>query len=231
MTRVIVCGSRSAADLGMLVEAGVNGVGLITEVWQELGCKLTREEARQFAQLLPPLVVSVLIITEGKLDEVFRMAEAVRPDVLQLHGPSPPRDIERLAANLEAKVVKALLVDKEGKLIEGGKPEEVAKEYIQAGASAIVFDSIRPGKVGATGEMSSLELARTIRDRIWPAPLILAGGLSPSNVAEAIQLVRPYAVDVLSGVLSNGCLDPLKVTQFIGEVHRADSQARAPIAR
>jgi phosphoribosylanthranilate isomerase len=231
MTRVIVCGARSSADLGMLLDAAVDGVGLITEVWQELSCKLRREETREFARLLPPLVSSVLIVTEENVDEVLRMADFVRPDVLQLHGPNPPEDIRRMAANLKAKLVKALLVDKEGRLAGGGEPGEVAQEYLQAGASAIVLDSIRPGKVGATGEMSSLELARGIRDRIRPAPLILAGGLNPSNVAAAIQTVRPYAVDVLSGVLTNGYLDPPKVTQFMEEVRRADTQNRTPIAR
>ena len=230
MTRVIVCGARSPADLEMLVEGGVDGVGLITEVWQELSCKLRREEAREFARLLPPLVSSVLIVTEEKVDEVLRMADFVRPDVLQLHGPNPPRDLEKMASKLDTKLVKALLVDKDGQLVGGGEPEEVAKEYVQAGASAIVFDSTRPGKVGATGEMSSLELARAVRDRIWPAPLILAGGLNPANVASAMQVVRPYAVDVLSGVLSHEYLAPLKVAQFIEEVRHADSQADAEIA-
>jgi len=214
MTKVIVCGSRTIQDIKMLVDSGADAIGLITEVWQDVPCNLTRAEAREFTTLIPPLIPSILIITEENTDEILRMVDFIRPDILQLQGFNPASDIKRLKNEIKAKIVKVLHVDGD-KLAEGKEPVKCALTYIEAGANMILLDTYQPGKVGATGATSNLTLAREIRDGVFPAPLVLAGGLSIGNLVNAINMVKPYAVDVFSGVVTNGYLDAQKVKQFV----------------
>jgi phosphoribosylanthranilate isomerase len=103
-------------------------------------------------------------------------------------------------------------------MAEGDDPLGCARQYIAAGADAILVDSYQRDKVGATGETMSLSLSRTLRDGIYPVPLIMAGGLHSENVAYALNSVKPYAVDVFSGVTTGGYLDTDKVRKFIERV-------------
>jgi len=217
MTKVMICGSRRAEDIQLLIEAGVDGIGLITEVWQEIACNLSREQARKLNQLIPPLVSSVLIVTEERVDEICRMTEQVAPDAIQLHGFNTPEDVAGLRKKLEVKIIKTLHFQGE-RMAEGDDPLGCARQYIAAGADAILVDSYQRDKVGATGETMSLSLSRTLRDGIYPVPLIMAGGLHSENVAYVLNSVKPYAVDVFSGVTTGGYLDTDKVRKFIERV-------------
>ena len=217
MTKVIVCGSRTIQDIEMLVDSGVDAIGLITEVWQDVPCNLARAEAQGFAALIPPLIPSILIITEESIDEILRMVDFVHPDILQLQGFNPASDIKRLKNEIRTKIVKVLHADGD-KLVESEEPVRCAVTYIEAGADMILLDTYQPGKVGATGVPSNMTLAKEIRNGISRTPLVLAGGLTIDNVASAINIVRPYAVDVLSGIITNGYLDAQKVRQFIQKV-------------
>lgn len=219
MTRVMMCGLRRDSDVSLLVKAGVDAVGLITEVHQEIPCKLTREAARRFVQVIPPFTSSVLIITEESLDEIVRLVDYVNPDVLQLHGFNTLEDVAALKENLKVKIIKTLHFTGD-KMAETGDPLALAKKYLDAGADAILVDSVKDNKVGSTGEVMDMELARAVRDAIYPAPLILAGGLNAGNIAAAIEKIRPYAVDVFSGVTVSGYLNANKVTEFAAAVRR-----------
>ena len=169
MTKVMICGSRRAEDIQLLIEAGVDGIGLITEVWQEIACNLSREQARKLNQLIPPLISSVLIVTEERVDEICRMTEQVAPDAIQLHGFNTPEDVAGLREKLEVKIIKTLHFQGE-RMAEGDDPLGCARQYIAAGADAILVDSYQRDKVGATGETMSLSLSRTLRDGIYPIP-------------------------------------------------------------
>ncbi len=214
MVRIMICGSRKEEDIERLVSAGVSGIGLITEVWQEIACNLSRQQAGKLCSLIPPFVCGVLIITQEDVEEICAMVQQVRPDVLQLHGFNAAEDIATLKKRLNIRITKTLHFQGD-KMAEGDDPAERAREFVGAGASAIVLDSYSTGRVGATGEKMSLATARRIRDAIKPVPVILAGGLDPDNVAQAIEEVQPYAVDVYSGVVSDGYLDFAKVKMFI----------------
>jgi len=217
MTRVMICGTRRREDINLLVEAGVDAIGLITEVWQDIPCNLSRAEARELNRLIPPFISSVLIITEERVDEMYRIAEQVSPDVLQLHGFNTPEDVTAMKRGLRIKIIKTLHFQGE-RMAEGDDPIERARQYIDAGANAILVDSYQEDKVGATGETMSLDLARKLRDGIYPVPLIVAGGLHFENVAQAIDKVKPYAVDVFSGVTTGGYLDADSVRRFLARV-------------
>jgi len=222
MTRVMICGTRRREDINLLVEAGVDAIGLITEVWQDIPCNLSRAEARELSQLIPPFISSVLILTEERVDEICRMEEYVLPDVLQLHGFNTLEDVAVLRGRLRTKIIKTLHFQGE-RMAEGDDPIGYARQYIEAGANAILVDSYQEGKVGATGETMSLDLARKLEDGIYPIPLILSGGLHSENVTAAIDKVKPYAVDVFSGVTIAGYLDSDKVRKFIAKVREVYS--------
>lgn len=218
MTKAMICGSRREADIELLVQAGADAIGLITEVWQPLPCNLNRELAGRLIAMIPPAIRSVLIITEENVDEICRLVERCRPDAVQLHGDNTPGDIAYLKARIPAEIIKTLLVQG-GSAFASDHPAQHAGEYLAAGAGFILVDSSSAGKVGSTGLTIDFQVARQLRDAISPAPLILAGGLNSGNVAEAVRTVRPYAVDVHSGVTRQGWLDPVLVREFISIVH------------
>ncbi|MBC7345971.1 MAG: phosphoribosylanthranilate isomerase [Clostridia bacterium] len=220
MTRVMVCGSTSEEDIALLVEEGVDAIGLITEVWQPLPCNLPREEARRLAVLVPPFVTAVLVLTAEDPEEVCRLVEYVSPGAVQLHGFNPPEHVALLKARLAVPLIKTLHLD--GQRTAGGQdPERCARQYLDAGAAAILLDRYHEGKVGATGQPVDLALAARLREAIAPRPLVLAGGLDPSNVSAAVAEVRPYAVDVFSGVTREGRLDRGRVRAFVRAVKSA----------
>jgi len=217
MTRVMLCGSCEPLDIDLLMEEGVHGIGLITEVRQELACRLSLEEARNLRRLIPPLVTSILIITEEQTERIVSMAEEVQPDVVQLHGFNSAEQVALLKRKLKTGIIKTLHWGENG-LAEGADPGRCSREYVEKGADAVLLDTMTAGKVGSTGLQFPPELARQIREAIRPAPLILAGGLNAENVKSAIAAVQPFAVDAFSAVTTGGRLERKKVKNFIRAV-------------
>lgn len=210
----MACGSTSIGDIDLLITAGVDGIGLITEVSQQLSCNLSREKAREFRDRIPVLVSTVLILTETNIAEVCRLVDFVRPDVVQLHGNIAPQELATLKLKVTVKIVKALLLNEENPT-GGYELVNRARDYIAAGVDAILIDSGYGGKYGSTGRTVDLELARLVRNLIFPIPLILAGGLNRDNIAQAIKTVRPFAVDVFTGITEDGSLCSSKVYEFV----------------
>lgn len=217
MTRVMLCGSCKPSDIEMLLEEGVHGIGLITEVRQKLACRLTLEQAKNLRRLIPPLVASVLIVTEEQPERIRLMTEDVNPDAVQLHGFNTAEQVALLKRKLKAAIIKTLHWGNNAPA-EEAHLERYALEYVQAGADAILLDTMTAGKVGSTGLQFPLELARRIREAISPAPLILAGGLHENNVKNALAAVRPFAVDAFSAVTTSGRLERKKVKKFLQAV-------------
>ncbi|HHY37949.1 MAG TPA: phosphoribosylanthranilate isomerase [Clostridia bacterium] len=226
MTRVMICGSIEESDVDLLVREGVDAIGLITEVSQDISCNLSRDRARALMTRIPPLVSGVLIVTEERRDEICRMVDYIRPHAVQLHGlggPSPD-NLGRFKGQLGVKVIRTVHLHRDnGLTANGDDPVAYAAEYASAGVDAILLDSFGGGKVGATGRTVDFEMAFRICEAIRPCPLILAGGLSPSNVSEAIEKVRPYGVDAFSSVTNGGRLDAWKIRSFIQAVRRSDA--------
>lgn len=221
MTRVMICGSIEESDVDLLVREGVDAVGLITEVSQNIPCNLSRDRARVLMTRIPPLVSGVLIVTEERLGEIRRMVDFICPQAVQLHGlggPSP-NDLAELKRRLGIKIIRTVHLQR-SLTIGGNDPVTYAAEYVRAGADAILLDSFGSGKVGATGRTVDFDTAFRVCEAIRPCPLILAGGLSPSNVSEAIRKVRPYGVDAFSSVTAGRRLDPRRVRSFIQAVRQ-----------
>jgi phosphoribosylanthranilate isomerase len=205
-TRVKVCGITQPEDGLAAAHAGTQAIGLV--FWPRSPRFVDVETARRIAAVLPPFVLRVGVFVDAPRDVLEQTAEAVGLDVLQLHGAEPPEAV----AGLKRRVVKALSVG------PGFRVEDVDR-YVEHGA-VILLDASGGGQPGGTGRTFDWSVARAVRQRV--PHLILAGGLTPENVGEAIRAVDPYAVDVSSGVESApGRKDEARVRAFIQAVRQA----------
>ncbi|MFB6170272.1 MAG: phosphoribosylanthranilate isomerase [Haloarculaceae archaeon] len=192
MTRVKVCGITSDADRAAAVAAGADAVGVITDVDIDTPREVDPATAARIVADVPPLVTAVLVLVPDDSEHVVDLARTVKPDVLQLYGDFGSEDIEYVRAETGAKVMP---------VVDGDEPQRARD--LDGVADALLVDSTREEGGGGTGEThdwdATAELVRAVE-----TPVVLAGGLTPENVAEAVATVRPFAVDVASGVEARG---------------------------
>jgi phosphoribosylanthranilate isomerase len=198
---VKICGITSERDAVLAARAGASAIGLV--FWPKSPRFVERARARQIVEILPTFVLRVGVFVDQSLDTITRTADDVGLDIIQLHGEEPPE----MVACLPRRVVKA---------VHGGS-HSLAAEVARYQGAAILLDSkdaSRPGGTGTTFDWASVQQVRGV------VPfLVLAGGLTPLNVASAIKAVGPDAVDVSSGVESEpGKKDPKKLKAFMDAV-------------
>jgi phosphoribosylanthranilate isomerase len=204
--RVKICGITRKEDLDAAVAAGADAVGFVVGVVSSPR-NLSLNEAEKLIRQVPPFVKSVLVTVPRSIDE-FETYEKLNPDAIQLHGENL-----HAASSVRLKIPNRLLI--------GAVNANLANVLdVVSRASklfdAVLLDSFADGKYGGTGIVHNWELSKRVKQVINPKPLILAGGLSPENVAEAVRTVEPYAVDVSSGVeLQPGIKDHKKTIKFI----------------
>lgn len=205
--KVKICGITSEENLKMVCKMGADAVGFIVGV-PSSPRNLTLETAKKLIRHVPIFVKSVLVVVSQDADEILRLYKDLKPDIIQIHGKKPP-DISVLRENLpDTFLIRAITV----------KSKDALQTAVEEANffDAVLIDSHFAGKHGGTGVTHDWSISRHIREAIHPKPLILAGGLNPKNVREAIQIVKPYAVDVSTGVESEpGVKDPEKVAAFI----------------
>ncbi len=212
MSRVFVkvCGLTNPEDGVLAVEAGADAVGFVFYPMSPRRVDVSR--AAEIARELPPLVARVGVFVDATRDEMARTAEEVGLDLLQLHGDEPPEALE----GLPRRALKAVRVGM-------GFTAEDALRY--RAAAGVVVDTRLVGQTampGGTGTPFDWTLVKGLRDQV--GFLMLAGGLTPDNVAEAITEVRPHAVDVSSGVERlPGRKEPERVKAFVEAVRSAES--------
>ncbi len=207
-TRVKFCGITRFDDASTAVDLGVDALGFVFYARSPRCIGVT--EAADIVRGLPPLVSKVGLFVNESLDEVAKIVAAVPLDVVQFHGEESGQECDRLGH----PYVKAIRMSPQVDLIEE------ANRY--AGAAALLIDAFEPDLVGGTG--NSFEWAR-VPNRL-PKPIILAGGLDPSNVARAIKTVNPFGVDVSSGIeRDKGIKDPVKMRDFMQEVTRFECES------
>ncbi|MEM2904736.1 MAG: phosphoribosylanthranilate isomerase [Candidatus Bathyarchaeia archaeon] len=210
--KVKVCGITRREDVQAAAEAGVDAVGFIVGV-PSSPRNLPLEEAKALIREAPVSVVKVLVTVPKDLDATARCLEASGADALQVHGLTPGEAREVRKAFPEARLIGVFHVDSAGKVASLREASECF--------DAVVTDTFTSGQHGGTGLTHDWGLSRQLRDAIYPKPLILAGGLTPENVAEAARVVRPYAVDVSSGVeASPGVKDREKLFRFVANARR-----------
>jgi phosphoribosylanthranilate isomerase len=207
VTKVKFCGITSSDDAQLAASLGAWAIGL--NFWPGSPRRCPRDRAAEVAAAVRRRLEVVGVFVNAPLDEVARTAENVGLTMLQLHGDEGPSFCAEAARRTGCKVVKAARI-RSGADIQALEPFHTDYHLL---------DSYLPGTPGGTGQTFSWEIARTHRGRV---PMILGGGLTPENVVQAIHTVRPFAVDVASGVeLAPGRKDPAKLEAFINEVARA----------
>jgi len=209
MVRVKICGVTKPEDAKLAAELGAHAIGL-NFYPQSLRC-LSPAAAAELIRRFPPFVTPVGVFVNWADEPVLALSQALGLRCAQLHGDEPPQAVERLARHLP--VIKALRIG------QGNAAPEVSRFRA---ASAFLLDTAVSGQYGGTGVTGNWHAARTAAQT---QRIILAGGLTPENVGEAIRIVRPYAVDVTSGVEARpGKKDPGKLRTFFDEVARANRE-------
>jgi len=210
--RVKVCGITSFKDLNMVVEAGADAVGFVVDVPQS-SKSLSLDEAEKLIRATPVFVETVAVTVFACLKSLKEICEKLNPDLVQVHGLRFNEKIRETFPN--TRLIGAVQAKSEGAVVAA---LDLSKTF-----DAVLVDSHVHGSYGGTGKTHDWNLSRRIRDVIHPKPLILAGGLTPENVKEAIRVVKPHAVDVSSGVESRpGAKDRYKVLQFIERAKEVD---------
>ena len=222
MTRVKICGLMSRNDIDICSRAGADAVGFVTEYPVAVPWNISREKARMLVAATPPFMKTTAVVG-GPVETILKIAEAVRPDLVQLHGDETIDEIEQICTSLQntaTKIIKALRID-----VDTGKakfsiedPLEAVKVLAQTGVSALVVDSKTAGRPAGTGVTLDWSVISQMTASL-SIPLILAGGLTVQNVSTAIEQVRPYGIDVISGVEKKaGLKDEALVMQFVRTV-------------
>jgi len=206
MVRVKICGITKLEDAKLAAELGAHAIGL--NFFDGSPRCLTPFNAAELVQRLPPFVAPVGVFVNWTQAPVVALCKALRLSAAQLHGDETQQVVDGVARHLP--VIKAL------RLGQGSAAPDFSRFR---SASAFLLDSALSGHYGGSGTTGNWHLARTAAQS---QRVILAGGLTPENVAEAIRIVRPYAVDVSSGVeFRPGKKDPAKLRAFFDEVARA----------
>ncbi len=213
LTRVKICGLTRIEDVQAAVAAGVDAIGFVF-VPGTPRC-VTVEWAALLRRGVPPFVTAVGLFVDVPVETVLSTVESVRLDAVQLHGVEPP---ELAAACMKrTRVIKAFRVRGRDTIAELERYREVA--------DAFLLDAFVPGAHGGTGASFDWDLA--VGALAAGRPVILAGGLNPDNVGEAVRRVRPFAVDVSSGVESApGLKDAGRIREFV-----AAANGRIPSGR
>ena len=203
-TRIKICGITRPGDAKAAAEAGADAIGLV--FFPPSPRFLNVERALEIRDALPPFVQTVALFVNPDAAQVAQVIGRVRPAMLQFHGEETPRFCDGFGV----PYIKACRVRPGVDLLEYLRPFSRAAGWL--------LDS-HVEEYGGVGESFDWSLVPVVRER----PLVLSGGLAPGNVAEAIRRVRPWGVDVSSGVESaKGIKDAAKIAAFVAEVRNAN---------
>jgi phosphoribosylanthranilate isomerase len=204
-TAVKICGITRVEDALVAAHAGAHAIGLI--FYSGSPRVVSHRIARQVVDALPAFVTPVALFVNPEAEEVERVLDEARPQLLQFHGDEEPD----FCGQFGVPYIKANRVKRGVNLLQYARRYRAAK--------GLLLDAFVDGTHGGTGATFDWEL---IPDQL-PLPLILAGGLDPDNVGEAVRRVRPWAVDVSSGVeATTGIKDAARIAAFIRGVRNAD---------
>ena len=205
-TRIKICGLTREDDVATAVDAGADAVGFV--LWAKSPRHVSAERAGELARALPPFVTPVCLLVNAKPDEIEKAAKQLPRAVYQFHGDETPAQCEAAGrAYIRAARMRA-----------GFSLLDFAHAY--ASAAALLLDADVQG-YGGGGKVFDWSL---IPPDV-PAPVVLSGGLSPANVIDGVMRVRPWAVDVSSGVeASKGVKDAALIRRFCEAVREADAR-------
>lgn len=204
-TRIKICGITRPEDALHAAALGADAIGLV--FYAASPRAVSAAQARAIVDALPPFVTTVGLFVDATAEEVRGVLDQVPLDLLQFHGDEAPD----YCASFARPYIKAIRMREDVDLVRE------AERF--ATARGLLLDAYRPGVPGGTGEVFAWERVPAGLSR----PIVLAGGLDASNVADAIRQVQPYAVDVSGGVeAEKGIKDAAKMAAFVAAVHQAD---------
>jgi phosphoribosylanthranilate isomerase len=207
MTRIKICGITNTADAMAACEYGADAIGF---VFARSSRQILPEAAREIIRAIPPFITAVGVFVDEPADSVREIARFCRLDTVQLHGNESPEYV----AGLDLPVIKSF----------GVKDNSVIERIHQFNLKWFLMDTYMPDMAGGSGRSFDWAIAA---DAARLGQMILAGGLTADNVTAALATVRPYAVDVSSGVeLAPGKKDHDKIQQFIHEVRTWDYRTK-----
>ncbi|MBK9606267.1 MAG: phosphoribosylanthranilate isomerase [Betaproteobacteria bacterium] len=206
-TRIKICGITRPQDALAAAAAGADAVGFV--FYRPSPRHVAPDAAAAIARALPPFVTTVGLFVDAPADEVRAALAAVPLGLLQFHGDEPPD----FCGQFGRPYIKAVRIRPETDLLQ------YAARYPDA--AALLLDAFRPGVPGGTGELFDWDLIPAE----FGARIVLSGGLTPGNVGAGIERVRPWAVDVSSGVeAGSGIKDAQRIGRFAAAVRAADGQ-------
>ena len=200
-TRIKFCGMTKQDDVQHAISLGVDALGFVFV--QNSPRYLTIDEAKILFDLIPPFIIKVALFMNSNAADVLNAINELRFNLLQFHG----EEDEEYCNQFDIPYLKAVPMGSTHSV------SEYCAKYLSA--TGFVLDSHVSGQMGGSGEKFAWDCVPTKLAK----PIILAGGLTPENVAEAVRVVQPYAVDVSSGIeASKGIKDPVKMNMFVKEV-------------
>ena len=207
MTRIKCCGMTRVEDALLAARLGADAIGLVFTSRSKR--QVSFAQARAIRQALPPFVTTVALFMDDDAGLVQQAIDTVQPDLLQFHG----SERDDWCAQFGWRYLKAIAM--------GAGAAALPQLRAYPGATGLLLDGHGLGEAGGSGKAFDWSLM----PKQLPQPLILAGGLTPGNVADAIRIARPWAVDVASGIESApGLKDPQKLAAFIQAVRAADER-------
>jgi phosphoribosylanthranilate isomerase len=217
-TRVKICGLTRTIDVQAAIQSGADAVGFV--FYPPSPRAVTAEQAVHLIESVSPFVQTVGLFVDVNEAELLDILKMVRIDLLQFHGNETPEQCQYLAKLTGKRWIKALQMKPDVDI------DPIIAAYRAAGASGILLDAWHPDLFGGTGHafdwqrFPQFEHSRNDNSDSHQCSLILAGGLTPDNVAEAIQQTNPFAVDVSGGVESaRGIKDEILIQRFIAATY------------
>jgi phosphoribosylanthranilate isomerase len=207
-TRIKICGVTQLSEALLIAEQGADSIGLVFHPKSPRFIGL--DMARKIRDAMPPFVTITALFMDEKKEWISEVLSAINPDCLQFHGQEPEPDCVRW----KQPYIKSISM--------GSAVDVVAYEQRYFSAQGFLFDSNAAGRQGGSGDTFDWSKIPSSFDR----PLVLAGGLNTANVADAVTQVRPWGVDVSTGVeISKGVKDLNLIKHFFLEVKRGDANA------
>ena len=202
--KIKICGLTRAEDVQIAVRAGADAIGFVFTASPR---RISIDKAIELSAYVPDGVLRVGLFLDQDRSEIELVTRSVPLDILQFHG----SETEQECSRFKLPWLKAVAME------NAGSVKQAEQDF--PGAAGLLLDSHSKGKRGGSGRLFDWSLSRPVEKPVW-----LAGGLNADNVKRAIQTVRPYAVDVSSGVESEpGIKDPGRLKAFVKAVRQAEN--------
>ncbi|MGD0584065.1 MAG: phosphoribosylanthranilate isomerase [Bacteroidales bacterium] len=212
-TRIKICCVKSIQEAKIAIESGADAIGLVARMPSGPG-PIPDDLIKEIAQSVPPFIGTFLLTSETSAADIIKHHHRTQTNTIQI--------VDMLSKGTYTQIKKALPNVRIVQVIHVSGPESVVQAIqISEHVNALLLDSGNPNlkikELGGTGRVHNWTLSRQIRE-FAKCPVILAGGLNPGNVKQAITEVKPFAVDVCTGIRSDGALDKEKLSAFVKNV-------------